>query len=84
MKTAIALLTPTYWKTHFEFATVLPEEGDFYVSNGDEELTGEDMGKYVLVHYSPQDQFCKVITMDVVENALSVRDIITIGNSYET
>lgn len=71
MKTAIAILTPTFGKTHFEFAAVLPE-GNFYVSNGDEELTEKDLGKYVLVRYDPHDQFCKVITMDVVENALSI------------
>lgn len=68
MKTAIATLVHTFG-SHYEYAAALPE-GNFLVSNGDEELTAEDFGKPVLVRYEPQDQFCKVIPMEVVENAL--------------
>lgn len=73
MKTAIAILVPTIG-THYKFAAALPE-GNFYVSNGDEELTEKDLGMHVLIRYNPQDLFCKVITMDIVENALSSLNI---------
>lgn len=69
MKCGIAILVRTIG-THYEFGAALPE-GTFLVTNAEEVLTDDDFGKPTLVRYEPADQFCEVITMERVEDALS-------------
>jgi hypothetical protein len=54
---ATAILVRTVNIMNYPFAASLPE-GNFLVSNFEEDLTEEDYGKQVIVEYDPQDQFC--------------------------
>ena len=71
MPYASGTVTPTFGSAIYEFAVQLPE-GSFLVSNGDEHLTPEDVGKEVIVSYTTQDQFCKVIPTPLVCNLLNL------------
>jgi hypothetical protein len=49
----------------YDYAVAL-KEGNFLVSNGDDYLTPEDLDREVIVKYTPQDLFCKVVPTDEI------------------
>jgi hypothetical protein len=74
-KLAIATIVRTVG-THYEYAAALPD-GNFFVSNGDAELTEDDFDKPAVVSYTPDDQFCTVIPLYKIQRLISMSAIHT-------
>jgi len=75
MKTAIGILVSKPNVVNCDYAVAL-QEGTFLVSNQADLFTGDgyilEQGDHVVVRYNPQDQFCRIVPIKEVGEALDL------------
>jgi hypothetical protein len=75
MKTAIGIIICKPDALSCDYAVAL-QEGTFLVSNAADLLTGDgyilEVGDHIVVRYNPQDQFCRIIPIKEVGEALDL------------